>query len=137
MSACEQSGTSTDAGNVCIADDDQTFLRPGIADIAVGEPIPLIVQAGFGCSTEVLSAECIVDVDGDEAIISSVFEFTTPGRLPWGSEEGCLTLGTALCDMPASTEGITRIRYGENSMVVTVPGESEGCISSGDNLPLR
>lgn len=134
LAACERSGTSIDAGTVCIADEDDSFLRPGVADINVGEPIPLIVWAGFGCSTRVTSAECIVDVEGDEAIISSVIETTTPGRLPWQGQNMCLTVGSALCEMPPSTEGITRVRYGTNSMVVTVPGENEGCIDSGDDI---
>ena len=137
VTACERSDTVVDGGNLCIADDDRNSLRPGTATIEVGDPIPLVVQAGFGCSTEVVSTECMVDIVGDEAIISSVMEVTTPGRLPWQGQDMCLALGSALCAMPPSTEGITRIRYGVNSMDITVPSEVARCISAFTDEPLR
>lgn len=129
--ACEQNATVIDGGAVCIASDAPGSRdRPGTASVMVTEPIPLIVQAGFGCSTRVLFAECTVDIVDDEVIISSEMDVSTPGRLPWQGQELCLRLGTARCDMPPSTEGVTRIRYGDNVMDITVPGEAEGCISS-------
>ncbi len=131
LTACEQSGTIVDAGAACIARDDfASGDRPGAADISVGEPIPLFVHAGFGCSTRVLFTECTVEVDGDEAIIRSEMDIEVPGRLPWDNQDMCLRVGTAQCDMPPSNEGINRVRYGENVMDISIPGVSEGCISS-------
>lgn len=129
LSACASTDIILDGGTVCI-DDMMEGVGQNTADLAAGDSIPLAIQVGLGCSTQVDSAECFVEVVGNDIFITSEVAATTPGRLPWQGENLCLTLGRAPCDMPPAAEGTYTVHYGDNTMDVTVPGRASGCISA-------
>ena len=80
LTACEQTTTMVDPGSLCFADNTTAFMGP--AEVRVGEPLPLMVTTGISCDASQVTSECMVDIVDNEAIVSSVFEFTTPGRFP-------------------------------------------------------
>ncbi len=128
FAACAQSDTLVDAGAVCVGrtiDDDSPIREPNVVP---GEPIPLVFSMSGGCTVEFEDAECIVDVVDQEAIVSTVITIRTPGRLPWVGVQECGRLTTVACEMPPATEGVTTIRYADQSMDITVPSQSDQCI---------
>jgi hypothetical protein len=128
LTACEQHVTLVDPGSLCIANSRSNFLGP--ADVVVGEPLPLMVTTGIGCSGSQVTAECMVDMVDNEAIISSVFEISTPGRLPWEGQRLCAGFFSVECEMPPAVEGLAIVHYGTQTMPVTAPRTGAHCIEA-------
>jgi hypothetical protein len=128
LAACAQSDTLVDAGAVCVGrtfTDDSPIREP---NVVAGEPIPLVFNMSGGCTVEFEDAACMVDLVDQEAIVSTIVTIRTPGRPPWVGLPECGRLMSIACEMPPATEGVTTIRYGDESMDITVPSQSDQCV---------